>query len=283
MMRIMFSAVLLLAAAGANGACGFDQATLAYAGTAGEQAACLLRPVARYGQVASAPARLPAALAEIVGEPAGGREALALYLAVKRIDEQGIGGPLDGALSQANDGDVGAPAARYFVIHDTSWPSLGNARRFPSDKAALLNKMDNFGGPDAVAHVFVNRRGATLLGRDFSEPWRATKFENDVLGLPGKGLYLHIELMQPRRRDRARKGSNDAIAPSPGFTSAQYDRLALLYVAASVRGGTWLIPAFHATVDEGIEGAHDDPQNFEVKKFAKAITVLRKAIRKQQK
>ena len=45
------------------------------------------------------------------------------------------------------------------------------------------------------------------------------------------------------RRDADQGGpKNDALAPEPGFTVAQYDRLALLYVSASVPHGAWLIP-----------------------------------------
>ncbi|MES3024790.1 MAG: hypothetical protein V4857_24740 [Pseudomonadota bacterium] len=285
-MRMLLGAALLAIGGGARaqlpGGCGFDVATLTYAGTPREQAACLLRPVARWGEVASRPARLPAALAAIVGEPMDEGHALGQYLAARRVDEADIGGALAGKLSQANDGDAAATTARYFVIHDTSWPDLGNARRFPANKSAALNQLGNYAGPDAVAHVFVNRRGETLLGHDFGVPWRATKFENDLLGLAGKGLYLHVELVQPRRRDRSRKGKNDALAPSPGFTAAQYDKLALLYAAASARGGMWLVPAFHATVDEGIPEAHDDPQNFELRKFAEAVGSLRKTLRKRE-
>ncbi|PWF48343.1 hypothetical protein [Massilia glaciei] len=283
-LRTLLGAVLLAAGGGANaqggGVCGFDLATLTYAGTPRAQAACLLRPVAKWGKVASRPARLPAALAALVGEPMVGMAALERHLAARGIDEADVGGALAGTLSRANDGDAEAPAARYFVIHDTSWPALGNAARFPGNGSAALNKLDKYAGSDAVAHVFVNRKGETLTGHDFGVPWRATKFENDLLGPPGKGLYLHIELVQPRRRERSRKGPNDALAPSPGFTAAQYDKLALLYAAASARAGTWLVPAFHAVVDEGIPGAHDDPQNFELKKFDKALGVLNKALRK---
>lgn len=40
-----------------------------------------------------------------------------------------------------------------------------------------------------------------MLGHDFSVPWRATKFENKVVGIPAKGLFVHAELIQPRKRD----------------------------------------------------------------------------------
>jgi hypothetical protein len=51
------------------------------------------------------------------------------------------------------------------------------------------------------------------------------------------------------------------------LTQEQYDRLALLYLIASSRAGVWMIPAFHAAIDEGTPDAHDDPQNFDLTKF----------------
>jgi hypothetical protein len=56
----------------------------------------------------------------------------------------------------------------------------------------------------------------------------------------------------------------------------QYRRLALAYIAASVRAGHWMVPAFHAVIDEGIYDKHDDPQNFEFAKFNEAIDKLLK-------
>ena len=68
----------------------------------------------------------------------------------------------------------------------------------------------------------------------------------------------------PRRGDPAGGARNDAIAPEPGFTRAQYRRLAEAYVAASLRAGMWLVPAYHATLDNGLPDGHDDPQNFDL-------------------
>jgi len=48
----------------------------------------------------------------------------------------------------------------------------------------------------------------------------------------------------------------------------------LVTVLASVRSGTWLIPAYHSAIDAGIKDAHDDPQNFELKKFAEKLKKL---------
>jgi hypothetical protein len=122
-----------------------------------------------------------------------------------------------------------------------------------------------------VAHLFLNRLGEVRVGQPLSRPWRATKLESRVIGLPAKGLFLHVETVMPRRRDPAIAGWNDAIAPKPGFSKRQYDRLALLYIALSVRAGSWLIPAQHATIDRGLPQAHDDPQNFTLRDFERAL------------
>ena len=89
-----------------------------------------------------------------------------------------------------------------------------------------------------------------------------------------KGKYIHVELIQPRKAMKGYGRHNDADAPSPGFTDLQYKRLALLYTVASVRKGDWLIPGFHAAVDNGIRYSHDDPQNFELSKFFTALNDL---------
>ncbi|MGH7126712.1 MAG: hypothetical protein ACREFI_20200, partial [Stellaceae bacterium] len=47
-----------------------------------------------------------------------------------------------------------------------------------------------------------------------------------------------------------------------------------IYIVASLRAGAWMIPAFHAVIDDGIYDKHDDPQNFEFEKFASAIDKL---------
>jgi len=129
-----------------------------------------------------------------------------------------------------------------------------------------------------VAHIFVNRLGESLTTTPFNESVRkgwGTKFARDVLKADGKGLQLHIELVQPRRRDpNGKNPENDLIAPLPGFTKQQYERLALLYLCASMRRGSWLIPAHHSAIDAGIKDAHDDPQNFELHEFAKSLSSL---------
>jgi hypothetical protein len=142
------------------------------------------------------------------------------------------------------------------------------------EESNAVNRLEDFAGADSVAHVFVNRRGEILVGHDFSQPWRATKLETQVIRAPAKGLFLHVEFVQPRRRDPQGGAKNDAIAVNPGLSGPQYQRLALLYTLASARAGRWLIPAFHAALDEGLSDAHDDPQNFEIAKFGSSMTDL---------
>jgi hypothetical protein len=114
-----------------------------------------------------------------------------------------------------------------------------------------------------------------MLGHELSQPWRAMRFERATrFGTDLKGLFLHVELIQPRRSQPGRGRRNDALAPTPGFSDVQYDRLALVYTIASVRAGRWLIPAFHIAIDSGIRGGHDDPQNFEVAAFAASVERL---------
>ena len=270
------AALTRLVESGPIGPCGFDVETLQFEGDALAQARCLLRPVATGGVLSPQPASLPESLAALIGQPVGDlKEALRRHLAVRHIVDATIGGPLAAPLSHARDDDPAAPAARYFVLHDTSVPWLADASAFPPDDDPALNELARFAGPEAVAHVFVNRRGETLLGHDFRVPWRATQLEVRRIGPRSRGLFLHVELAQPRRRDPAGPPRNDLIAPTPGFTDAQYDRAALLYAAASARRGDWLIPAFHAALDEGIAGAHDDPQHFDMARFAAALAHLR--------
>lgn len=250
--------------------CDFNTARLSFAGSPAEQAACLLRTVDIGGRLRPQPAVLPTRLATKIGqEVTVSREAIRRHLVAQGLTEAALGGSLDRPVSRARNGAAGAPLARYFVIHDTSSPYLGE-RNFPAelDSDPSINNLQAYrAGGNAVAHLFVNRAGDTLVGHEFSVPWRATKLETTVGGQPTKGLFLHIELVQPRRQDPAVARRNDRLAPEPGFSARQYQRLALLYLMASRRAGTWLIPAFHATIDEGLPDGHDDPQRFSLETF----------------
>jgi hypothetical protein len=258
------------------GACAFDPETLSFAGTPVEQAKCLMRGMDATRNLGPTLASLPPGLASRIGETAGlpTRETLSSYLSKENL-ETDFAAHLWQPLSRAHDNDPDSPMARYFVIHDTSGPVFGR-HGFPddiNDETAHLNNLKNFICTDGwgKAHVVVNRVGDMIVDHDFEIPWRETKFEQAAeFGGALKGLFVHVELIQPRRRGRG----GDGHSPDPAFTPAQYDRLALLYTIASVRKGKWLIPAFHAAIDSEIPNGHDDPLNFDIDSFANSLDRL---------
>jgi hypothetical protein len=261
------------------GPCAFDTAAMSFGGEPRQQAMCLLRSVDLTRNLGPMLDSLPDVLASRIGQSAGlpTREVLSGFLSEQNL-EWDFAAHLWQPVSHAHDNDPDAPAARYFVIHDTSGPNF-RRREFPSDVDlnAKINNLTHFRCSDGweLAHVVVNRSGGMLLGHDFDIPWRATKFER-AKQFDGalKGLFLHVELIQPRRREAGLGRSNDAQAPTPPFTPAQYDRVALLYIIASVRAQQWLIPAFHVAIDDGISGGHDDPLDFDIGAFAHSIEAV---------
>jgi hypothetical protein len=258
------------------GPCNFDVESMSFAGDPLQQAACLMRPVYRWAHLGPPIDRFPKVLADRIGRSdlLPNRKSLAALLADGGLDRQWADG-LDDPISRARDGDPFSPMARYFVIHDTSGPKLGSFRE-DMDTNSRINNLARFRCSDSseIAHAIINRLGEVFYGHDFAVPWRATKFERALIfGTTLKGLFLHVEMIQPRRSGPGHHG-NDVVAPNPGFTTAQYDRLALFYIVASARAGEWLIPAFHAAIDGDIRGGHDDPQNFEIEAFARAVERL---------
>jgi len=274
------------------GPCAFDPAQLQFAGDPKQQTACLVQPVAKRAKLGPILDRVPDVLAQRVGQSTllPSREALSAYLSAQGLEDD-FAAHLWLPIARARDNDADAPMARYFVIHDTSGPFLGG-RAFPAD-IDTHRKINNLAGHRCEdgwesAHVVINRSGDILLGHELAIPWRATKFERGLhFGELLKGLFLHVEMIQPRRAEyrsvrvqrrgrRARwvRRGRDSVAPVPGFSHAQYDRLALVYVIASVRADRWLIPAFHAVLDNDIRNGHDDPQNFELAKFAASLARL---------
>lgn len=239
-------------------------------------ARCLIRPVLRGGNPGTIPAALPEVLKNLIGKPMDIDPAkLRRFLTDNGINDNSIGG----AIAQ----DV--TKARFFVIHDTSSPEI-TAATFPANinQAAWSgNRLSNWVNSSTPTHIFVNRVGESLMKANFSTPVRATKFEAG-LDLPAgtartqartrrTGMFVHIELIQPRRRSNPNSSFFD-IAPTPGFTPKQLERLALLYVAASVRSKRWLLPSFHLAVDNPIPDAHDDPQNFELEIWLGSLKTL---------
>lgn len=236
----------------------------AFTGSKPELVQYLLRPVRPMGVVSDSLPVLPEFLRQIFNDsvPLLSIDALDRYLHRQRIDPADVGGSLQRPVSANSKGT----RARYFVIHDTSTPNylLDDIPDSVNEASWPHNDVHRIWKNRRLAHVFVGRTGRSYSPVPFDTAWRATKLESRVLdSAVSKGLFLHIELVQPRQSDPARAAGNDILAPSPGFTEAQYDRLALLYCCASARAGYWLLPTFHAVLDTGIPEAHDDPQHFD--------------------
>lgn len=259
------------AAAEPIGACKFDPVTLSFAGSPVEQAECLLQRVARGGTRSAQvlPETLRGMLEEGGVPPPGALEA-----AIARFSEPFRTYAAANAALGISHTEAGLPA-QYFVIHDTSTPFLREAE-FPRDldRDPLVNAFTPYFAPEPVAHIFLNRGGQIWAGHDFVQPWRATKLESRVVGIPARGRFVHIETVQPRRLVPGAQGRGATLGPQPGFSKKQYRMLAALYVYASARAGAWLIPGFHAGVDAGIPEAHDDPQNFDLKRFGRELEKL---------
>ena len=102
-----------------------------------------------------------------------------------------------------------------------------------------------------------------------------------------RGRFLHIENVQLRRPNAevgapvfgpdGKRCINDQLAQKPGFTVQQSERLALAYIAASVRAKKWMIPVFHGVLDLGV-GTHDDPQNFDLLAWSEHVCKLRSTL-----
>jgi hypothetical protein len=243
---------------------------------AAEQAKCLLRPVNKFANLGPPLHELPAPFDTLIGQTTEASvtlEQLARFLGAKGIHEVDIGGQLSVRLSKP----------KYFVIHDTS--DFLELSDFPSninDEDSSLNNLSRR-VTQKVCHVYINRAGqsATVITFESPTPPIGTKFGR--CHSPQRTDVLHIENIQPRIRDRSVKFSNDAIAPEPGFSEAQLERLALVYLVASVRSRKWLIPAYHAPIDLGFPHAHDDPQNFNLQAWAAKLDELIAEIRSQGK
>ena len=284
-LRPALLSLLLCATAGTalaqtQAACPYAAWKSGFKGDARAQATCLLRPVKLYARLGDS-APLPDFLATRIGQRTGIAPArLRAWMAQQSISEADVGGAVDAPLSRAV-GRLAAPMARFFVIHDTSYPNF-LAESIPAHINDASWDFNDFtlrnpalgGGPKG--HVYVNRLGNSMAVRDFGTPGYASKLEKDKPSLTG--LFLHVELVQPRHSVPGGGRGNDGLAPDPGFTPAQYDRLALLYFAASVRKGTWLIPAFHAVLDTGFANGHDDPQNFSLPDWSASLSRLQAAL-----
>lgn len=235
-----------------------------------EQAKCLLRPVKKFAHLGDPLQELPAPLVTLIGQPTSvTHQQLKRFLNAKGIREADVGGALSVSLS----------APKYFVIHDTS--DLLTSTEFPSTINDATSSLNNLSRrvTRKVCHVYIARTGqsATAVNFESRTPPSGTKFGS--CHRSQRTSFLHIENIQPRIRDRSVRFPNDALAPEPGFSEAQLERLALVYVVASVRSGKWLIPAYHSPIDLGYPDRHDDPQNFDVQTWAVKLRELIEEIR----
>jgi len=258
-----------------------------------DQAKCLLRQPKIFGNMGPTLTSLPTPFDQLLTRPTIdiSKEQLRRYLQAQRINEADIGGSLDKPISRTNNNNPSAELARYFIIHDTSTPNFVNDP-FPNNINEASWRFNNFNqygsGDNSPSHIIINRVGDSVTRKDFNIPWRSTKRESDQFcGVNKcKGLFLAVELVQPRRCQPnagqiqcSPPRKNDAKSPDPGFTKAQLDRLAVVYVAASVRRGKWLIPAFHVVLDQIVQGGHDDPQNFNLDQWSKQLNDILTEIR----
>ncbi len=256
----------------------FDLETMRFEGSSADQAKYLLRHVYYGGRLGDPLKSLPPFIDSLMEEDLRviTRDELRTYIANKGIDSMDIGGNISRPLSQTSNG----VEAGYFIIHDAAnrispryknFPSIVNSHKWYHNQ---IWRQKDF----KWAHIFINRFGESVTSNDFEKPIYATKFEksdkNPDIGDTCVGNFIHIENIQPRRSSRKKRPYNDLIAISPGFTNKQYERLALVYLTASCRKEGWLIPSFHAVIDEGIKDAHGDPQNFEMNKWVSAIQKL---------
>lgn len=268
-----------------GGPCHFDLPSRSFAGSAADQARCLLKHVKRGGELGEPD--LTPALAALVDTPALPLGNVGRYLAARHITSAETGGGLVAGLQ-----------ARYFVIHDTSSPNCSNLTK-PTGSCPTIGKLpvardtadwpdnqtfnDYLNKPaDLKAHVITNRAGGSLSARDFSEHKSNIRFDYCHDADAKRGLFVGVENIQPRiaRPGAAPPTKNDAIAPDPGFADAQYERLALLYVIASARHGRWLVPAYHAPIDAYYAGGHDDPQHFDMAIFMAKLSGFVAAIQR---
>jgi len=263
----------------------FSKENQAFLGSKLDQAEYLLRYVKPMGILAKHNAELPKFLVMLMNDPIGVLSVgeIDMYLIDNNLDYSDIGGAIQDSLSRNKKGT----SAKYFVIYDTSTPNF-KKKDFPNNinddswkqNDAKVRWKYKKGEIRKGPHVFIGRTGKVFFPINFSVPWRATGFENKVLNRAiSRGLFVQIELVQPRKSKDGKWKDNDIIASDPGFTNEQYKKLALLYICTSARAGNWLVPAYHAVLDQGIKNGHDDPQNFDLNKFSDSIKTLVKELK----
>jgi hypothetical protein len=281
MKRILFFAICSIVFASSSaqsatkGLCKFDTVSLQFAGTATDQASCLLRFVKKKA-TGSVPQPIPDVILASAGKTSDiTASQLESCLATANIDPMTVGGRPSDPVA----GDV-----RYFVIHDTSAPELTGVTSFPSninESSWSANNLPDGSWPSLIGrvHIIISRVGTSRTMTKFSEARSkpAVKLESTSQVSASRKKFIHVENIQPRIKP---PGSWGHIAPEPGFSDKQLERLAWVYVAASVRAKRWLIPAFHFNIDSelfpGVD-VHDDPQTFDLAAWGTKIASVRTA------
>ncbi len=248
---------------------------MAFAGSLSEQASCLLRKVKILGNVDATPAQLPSTSQASSCQPVTiSRTKLRQALFRSGTDRvPGSEASLDGPATCPPRGNTRQSAGHRWRA--TSSFTIRVRRISGTWRNFLLTSIPatrSIGSTVSRARRTPRRTypqppGQIYVGHDFGVPWRATKLEQQI-GTLSRGMFLHIENVQPRRKHPSQPDGN---APTPGFSTTQYDRLALLYLMASMRAQTGLVPAFHAAIDQGLSDGHDDPQNFSLEDFDAAL------------
>lgn len=260
------------ASAAVQGPYKFDSNTLRFGGTVAETAACLLRKVKEQGSGAEAQP-IPAWLGNRVTRPVPFTvEQVRRYLSDNAIDVAEL-------TNRVVLGDT--PTIRYFVIHDTSWPEsipAGSAFSRDINEASWSgNRLSGWVSVARKVNLIISRDGRSRRLQEWGaiRPSPATKIEQNNYVPAARRVFVHVENVQPRIKPA---GSWAWKAPTPGFGPAQEKRLALAYVVASLRAGRWLIPAYHFNIDQGLPGAHDDPQHADLDSWVNEISTIEAAI-----
>ncbi|MEO5984086.1 MAG: hypothetical protein ABIP80_01195 [Ferruginibacter sp.] len=266
---LLFSDFLLVAQSSSQL---FDKSKMEYMGSKQKQAKLLMRKVGMWGKILEKEAHVDPLFLNLLDSAIGiSRNKLKEYLNSQNVNETDVGGSIGLKLSYIMHKGKNV-YAKYFVIHDVSFPVFKHS--FPEN---INSDSWSFNNPrnwnKKVTHTYLTRTGGLNTVTSFAKGLRATKFELKILGTASKGLFIHVELIQPRVYPPGSTISAP-VAPKLGFTEAQYKKLALLYICASVRKEEWLVPSFHVNIDEKLNDFHDDPQNFETQKFTSEVLEL---------
>ena len=249
------------------GGCNFDPDTRSFAGNVEQQSICLLRKVKPKGSGATSQS-VPMWLLQRMDHPI----TLTAAQVQAYLDRNGISSAdVGGAVAM---GDT--PARRYFVIHDTSWPELPDAPRFPTDidlPGHPSNRLTGWDGISKKVNLIISRDGRSRTFLDWSAARTSSATKLEVRSNASRVAFVHVENIQVRMKP---PGSWAWRAPEPGLGNAQEQRLALAYVVASLRAGRWLIPAYHFNIDQGLPDGHDDPQNADLASWVARIQSIEK-------